>query len=125
MHLTNVKFQKRIEDHLSGRIARPDFIFYVNALIQFTLTNMFSGMTSGDKAFFGFTTAMVVAFLGKLWFDNAGRAMEKGYDATFVSAKFGNMGFTKANESSNETKEPQYSECSEPEDESPEEADKD
>ena len=38
MHLTNVKFQKRIEDHLSGRIARPDFIFYVNALIQFTLT---------------------------------------------------------------------------------------
>ncbi len=39
MHLTNVKSQKRIEDHLSGRIARPDFIFYVNALIQFTLTN--------------------------------------------------------------------------------------
>ena len=38
MHLTNVKFQKRIEDHLSGRIDRPDFILYVNALIQFTLT---------------------------------------------------------------------------------------
>ena len=38
MHLTNVKSQKRIEDHLSGRIARPDFIFYFNALIQFTLT---------------------------------------------------------------------------------------
>ena len=38
MHLTNVKFQKIIEDHLSGRIDRPDFIFYVNALIQFTLT---------------------------------------------------------------------------------------
>lgn len=40
MHLTNVKFQKRIEDHLSGRIARPDFIFYVNTLIQFTLTEI-------------------------------------------------------------------------------------
>ena len=27
-----------MEDHLSGRIDRPDFILYVNALIQFTLT---------------------------------------------------------------------------------------
>lgn len=55
MHLTNVKFQKRIEDHLSGRIARPDFILYVNALIQFTLT-----LETDDPLRFDFDSLTVI-----------------------------------------------------------------
>lgn len=55
----------------------------------------FSNLTSGDKTFLGFFFGMGLIYLGKLYFDNVGKAMEEGYDATITSTNNGSIRFTK------------------------------
>ncbi len=59
------------------------------------LVSVLSGMSSGDKAFLGLLGAMVVAYLGKLYFENVGKAMEHGYDVTITSSQNGSMRFSR------------------------------
>ena len=55
---------------------------------------LFSGMTSGDKAFLGLVGFTGFMYFVKLIFDSVDKAMEHGYDATIASTNSGSISFT-------------------------------